>query len=180
MAQVRDVVGGDLPFAGKIQMRVVVSPVIVDDRICRIVAAVESLLEVEEWAGGWWEPSGVTLTAVGAAPAAAEAVLRSRGVPIEDCVAADGSTAQRDIQALLMTRDPDHSQQMRFDDDVARAVHSSRRRKYPGNARFRRGTLSATDSGYTRPERRRKNAPEWRGPWRRASDLNATDSSDDV
>ena len=59
-------------------MRVVVPPVLVRDRLCRIVAPVESLLEVEEWVGEWWEPSVVTLSAVSTAAAATDAQLAAR------------------------------------------------------------------------------------------------------
>jgi hypothetical protein len=145
-------------------MRVVVSPVIVGDRICRIVSPVQSLLEVEEWAGDWWEPSSIPLTTASLSPAADESILRERGVPEADCVTHEPRPAQLDIEASLLTRDPERPAQMRFDEDVRRST-GPRKRKYPGNARFRRGTQSTTDA-----ERRRDASGEWNGPWRRSTD----------
>ena len=151
-------------------MRVVVSPVIVGDRICRIVSPVQSLLEVEEWAGDWWEPSSVPLTTASLSPAAAESLLRLRGVPEADCVTSEPRPAQIDIEASMMTRDPERPAQMRFDEDVRRST-GPRKRKYPGNARFRRGAQSNTDA-----ERRRDDAIEWNGPWRRSTDRQPPDA----
>lgn len=147
-------------------MRVVVAPVVVDGRICRIVSPVDSLLEVEEWAGDWWEPSVVPLTLVSLAPLADAETLRGHGVPPDDCVAVEPRPAPQDIEALMMTRDPEKSPEMRFDEDVRRKV-GTRRRKYPGNARFRRDRR-----GNAKPEvdRRSDATTEWNGPWRRATD----------
>jgi hypothetical protein len=147
-------------------MRVVVAPVIVDDRICRIVAPVESLLEVEEWVGEWWEPSAVPLTIASVAPAAPTAVLHERGVPESDCLAGAIRPTPEEIEAILLTRDPERSAQMRFDEQVRRGT-GPRRRMYPGNARFRRGARGGTS---TEVDRRRELPREWNGPWRRSTD----------
>lgn len=147
-------------------MRVVVAPVLVDGRICRIVSPVDSLLEVEEWVGGWWEPSLVPLSTVSVSPLAKLETLQGCGVPPEDCVATEPRPAQVDIEALMMTRDPERPAEMRFDEDVRRNVNT-RRRKYPGNSRFRRDPRGGAG---VESERRRDEAVEWHGPWRRASD----------
>jgi len=152
-------------------MRVVVSPVIVGDRICRITSPVQSLLEVEEWAGEWWEPSSIPLTIASRSPTAEASVLRARGVPEADCVTSEPRPAQLDIEASMRTGDPERPAQMRFDEDVRRGT-GSRKRKYPGNARFRRGTQSTAEA-----ERRRDAMVEWNGPWRRATDRPPPDAS---
>lgn len=118
-------------------MRVVVAPVVIDGRICRIVSPVASLLEVEEWAGAWWEPSVLPLTLVSSAPLADTAELLACGVPMADCIESEPRPLQRDIEASLVTRDPERTPAMRLDDDVHRG-DQPRRRAYPGNARFRR------------------------------------------
>lgn len=120
-------------------MRVLVAPVLVGDRICRIVSPIDSLLEVEEWVGEWWEPSGVTLTAASQAPRASEHVLAARGVPPEDHHATEPRATDPEIQSLLRACDPappsgapqEHMRQPR--------APSLRQREYPGNARFLRG-----------------------------------------
>lgn len=147
-------------------MRVVVPPVIVDDRICRIVSPVESLLEVEEWVGAWWEPSAVPLTMASLAPRASERVLQERGVPEEDRLETSVRSTPEEIEAILLTRDPERSAQMSFDEQVQRGT-GPRRRRYPGNARFRRDPRGGTG---TEAERRRETPREWSGPWRRAGD----------
>ncbi len=161
-------------------MRVVVPPVLLGDRIVRIVSPVESLLEVEEWVGEWWEPSGVTLTEASVAPAAPTELLLSRGLPPDDCVATHARPALRDIEALIHTRDPERSTSPRFDEElVARAV-PARRRKYPGNARFRRHAASGRDSAEPDPERRKKKSTDPLSPRRRASDLPPESSPPDI
>ena len=150
-------------------MRVVVPPVLVDDRIVRIVSPVESLLEVEEWVGAWWEPSGVTLTQASIAPVAPDALLHERGVPREDCETAEPRPAQIDIEALIHTHDPARPEQMRFDDASVARVVPTRRRKYPGNARFRRHS-AANGNAAVDPERRKKKSADPATPRRRASD----------
>ncbi len=152
-------------------MRVVVCPVIVGDRICRIVSPVQSLLEVEEWAGEWWEPSSIPLTIASLSTAADASLLRARGVPEADCFASEPRPDQLAIEALMLTRDPERPAQMRFDEDVRRSP-GSRKRKYPGNARFRRGAQTMMDA-----ERRRETSSEWNGPWRRATDRPPPESS---
>ena len=149
-------------------MRVVVSPVLVGERLCRIVAPIESLLEVEEWAGAWWEPSNVTLTETSLATTASVEVLRAHFVPEDDWYASDARPDDHQIQAQMYTRDPDRSEQTKFDDKVVRRLES-RRRKYPGNSRFRRGP-GVQDSTFE-GERRREDPTEWNGPWRRSTDV---------
>lgn len=127
-----------------------------------------SLLEVEEWAGDWWEPSSIPLTTASLSPTADEAVLRARGVPIEDCASSEPRIAQLDIETLMMTRDPERAEQVVFDEDVSRST-GPRRRKYPGNSRFRRGRPARGDTAID-AERRGDGASEWTGPRRRATD----------
>lgn len=112
-------------------MRILVAPVLVGDRICRIVSPVRSLLEVEEWAGEWWEPSLVTLTEVVHARAASRPELRARGVPESDH-AASGHLTSAELQAMLRAHEPTPPA---FE---ATAGPARPRRAYPGSARFRR------------------------------------------
>lgn len=65
-------------------MNVVLPPVVVDGKICRIVAPVPSLLEVQEWMGAFWLPSDVLLSTATAAAPAPLALLHSHGVPRAD------------------------------------------------------------------------------------------------
>lgn len=112
-------------------MRILVAPVVVGDRICRIVSPVRSLLEVEEWAGAWWEPSLVTLTEAVRARPATPAELRARGVPKSDRTATDALTPVA-LQAMLCAAEPARP-------GLEAAAPARRpRRSYPGNARFRR------------------------------------------
>ncbi len=153
-------------------MRVIVPPVVVGDRICRIVSAVESLLEVEEWAGQWWEPSSVTLSDASHGRSVDAEALRARGVPPEDCIATAPRSGGSEIQALLQTRDPDHGQEMLLNDDVMRST-PSRRRSYPGNARFSSRTIAAVEGPTETTERRRPGDGKWKGPRRRKTDAPA-------
>lgn len=123
-------------------MRVVVPPVLVEDRICRIIAAVESLLEVEEWAGAWWQPSGVPLTLVSTAVVASPELLRARGVPECDIATADMRPPQIELEALMRGLDPQRPADMRFDEETVARAPQSKPRAYPGNSRFRRHTPS--------------------------------------
>lgn len=108
-------------------MRVIVPPVVVGDRICRIVSAVESLLEVEEWVGQWWAPSSVTLSDASHAPAADAVRLRARGVPPEDYAFNTPRPGGPEIQALLQARDPARVQDMLLNDEVMRSNPPRRR-----------------------------------------------------
>ena len=153
-------------------MRVIVPPVVVGDRICRIVSAVESLLEVEEWAGAWWAPSSVTLSDASRGRAVDADALRARGVPDEDCGVSAPRSGRSEIQALLQTRDPDHGQEMHLNDDVMRST-PARRRIYPGNARFSSRTLAAVERLAENTERRRPGDGKWKGPRRRKTDAPA-------
>jgi hypothetical protein len=65
-------------------MLVIVPPVIVDGKICRIVAPVQSLLEVQEWMGDFWLPSDVLLSTAAASEPAPLSLLHSNGVPRAD------------------------------------------------------------------------------------------------
>lgn len=158
-------------------MRVLVAPVLVGDRICRIVSPIDSLLEVEEWVGEWWEPSSVTLTAASQAPAASEQVLHARGVPPDDRRASESGVSDPDIQSLLRAHQPaapDHPDLIPSDGS---RTAGRRRREYPGNARFRRGRPAAA-APLDRGDLRRADDPDRRGPRRRASDLQAPDELD--
>lgn len=135
------------------------------------MSPVQTLLEVEEWAGGWWAPSSIPLTIASLSPPADELVLRASGIPESDCLATEPRPAQPDIEALMMTRDPERPVAVRFDEDLRRNT-GVRRRKYPGNARFRRGAPTQTDA-----ERRLEGTAEWDGPWRRATDRPPPDPS---
>ncbi|MBC7843738.1 MAG: hypothetical protein H7099_15565 [Gemmatimonadaceae bacterium] len=159
-------------------MRVVVAPVLVGDRICRIVAPLQSLLEVEEWVGAWWEPSSVTLTEASVAPIVPAELLTARGVPLEDRLAAEDRPAQTDIEALIHTHDPERPATMRFDEEVVMRASPARRRKYPGNARFRRNAPKATDTDATDADRRANATRETRSAKRPTSDTPLRPSPD--
>ena len=77
-------------------MRVILPPVLVDGKICRIIAPVPSLLEVQEWMGAFWLPSDVLLSTAAASAPAPLALLHSRGVPRSE----HGRWAQQDRGAL--------------------------------------------------------------------------------
>jgi len=134
-------------------MRVVVGPVLIDDRIYRIVAAVESLLEVEEWAGSWWQPSTIPLTTASGAPPADCELLLARGVPIDDWATGEPRSALMNIEALMQTNDPDRASKPALDDTVKRGP-APRRSQYPGNRRF--GLRSHDSDGTERPADRRR------------------------
>jgi hypothetical protein len=161
-------------------MRVVVSPVLVGDRIVRIVSPVDSLLEVEEWVGEWWEPSAITLTTASQAPSAPVALLQARGVPLEDCAETPSRPTEHALQFLMLATARDANDPLIASDLTTRPVRGLRRKSYPGNARFRRGTTTTraskpdvaphnTDAVDT-ADRRQDNATAWDGPWRRATD----------
>ena len=57
------------------------APVLIDERIYRVVEPAHSTLYVEEWHGDYWLPSDVALHAVRAAPFATEDELRARHLP---------------------------------------------------------------------------------------------------
>lgn len=144
-------------------MRILVAPVLVGDRICRIVSPVDSLLEVEEWVGEWWEPSSVTLTTASQAPAASEALLRERGVPPDDCRATAARTAEVEIQALLRAREPAQPTAFSPDEPASQRAHGLRRKQYAGSARFRRhaaNAASAARDGLDRADLRRADSPD--------------------
>lgn len=120
-------------------MRVLVAPVLVGDRICRIVSPIDSLLEVEEWVGEWWEPSSVTLTAASQAAPASERLLRARGVPAADRRATEQGVTEPDIQSLLRAHEPAAPTGSPPVPSADRPGTERRAREYPGNARFLRG-----------------------------------------
>jgi hypothetical protein len=165
-------------------MRVVVSPVLVGERIVRIVSPVDALLEVEEWVGEWWEPSAITLTTASQAASAPTAVLRARGVPVEDCIETVARPSEHALQFLLLATSRDANDPLVAADLTTRPTRGLRRKSYPGNARFRRGTTAkrstavnsapdtaTKDSDATDTAERRQDASAtWAGPWRRATD----------
>ncbi len=120
-------------------MIVIVPPALVRDRLCRIVAPVPTLLEVEEWTGAWWEPSSLTLREVSSAPLASHALLLAHAVPREEWGTAITPVSAQTIEAMMrahvVERDTGpHSPTppvRRTDEDAAR-----RKRPYPGSARF--------------------------------------------
>ncbi len=125
-------------------MRIICPPVLIDGCICRIVSPIESLLEVEQWAGGWWEPSSVTLTTASLAPAASLAELEARGVPPEVC-APGLRSAEQQIQALMRATVSTAAQGSALDPANERRPDGARRRVYTGNARFRKGGAERND-----------------------------------
>jgi hypothetical protein len=151
-------------------MRVVLPPVQVGERICRIVSPLSSLLEVEEWVGEWWEPSSVTLTTVSHALRVSDERLRVCGIPPADCIVSEPVIAQAELEALLLTHDPERSVQMLLEGDAIPRLAAPPRKLYPGNAKFRKAALALTNRGLDHPERRRSRASVWKGPWRRATD----------
>lgn len=155
-------------------MRVLVAPVLVGDRICRIVSPIESLLEVEEWVGEWWEPSSVTITTASQSPPASERVLQERGVPPEDHRSSEPATSDPEIQSLLRAHEPAAPHAVTLDPADGGRAAGRRRREYPGNARFRRGRPTAP-AALDRAELRRADEPDRRGLRRRASDRPAVD-----
>lgn len=160
-------------------MRILVAPVLVGDRICRIVSPIASLLEVEEWVGEWWEPSTVTLTTASQAPLALDRLLDERGVPVADRVATEPRASDPEIQVLLLAREPAVSPNERIDDAPARLANGTRRRQYSGNARFRRARAATPSTALDRADLRRPGSDgEWRGPYRRATDRPAVDETD--
>ena len=119
-------------------MRVLVAPVLVGDRICRIVSPIDSLLEVEEWVGEWWEPSSVTLTTASQSPPASEHLLRDHGVPPEDRGSFLPSPTDDEIQTLLRGGEPAAPALFAPAITDPPRAPSARSREYPGNARFLR------------------------------------------
>ena len=123
-------------------MRIVVPPVVVDGRICRIVAPVEALLEVEEWVGEWWEPSSIGLTTASHAERASREQLLAHGVPEADHGLDEHRTPFDEIEAMIQRRDPERAASL---EDVALPAQATRR-VYPGNARFKRQAHDAPDA----------------------------------
>jgi len=119
-------------------MRILVAPVVIGDRICRIVSPVASLLEVEEWAGEWWEPSSVTITTASQAPAATERLLRERGVPLEDCISPGPRAEDLEIQMLMRACDPEPRGDPLASETRTLPHARTRERQFTGNRRFRR------------------------------------------
>ncbi|MBP7548946.1 MAG: hypothetical protein KA761_01600 [Gemmatimonadaceae bacterium] len=157
-------------------MRILVAPVLVGDRLCRIVSPVDSLLEVEEWVGEWWEPSSVTLTTVSQAPAAPMRVLLERGVPPEDHGASPSTSPAVDLQSLLRATEPAPAPSARIEDSGRVQPGGSRRRQYTGSGRFRRPRATPSAPPIDRADLRRGDTrDEWRGPWRRATDVPPND-----
>jgi hypothetical protein len=158
-------------------MRVVVPPVVVRERIYRIVSPVASLLEVEEWVGEWWEPSVLTLSSVSAAPRASEHELSHHGVPYVDWGIEVERATSRAIEAMMLAQPDRRPNDLKLAPTEAGATGGRRRKLYPGSKRFRRGTVKT--SGRETPRGTGKRATDggdasaapWSGPWRRATDL---------
>jgi hypothetical protein len=127
-------------------MRVIVAPVIVNDRVCRIVSPVDSLLEVEEWVGEWWAPSTIPLTIASLAETAPQSLLIDLGIPASDWFAIELRPAQGEIEASMQTLNSERPPEMRMEDEVVRRGAGPKRRVYPGNARFRRGGSLLSES----------------------------------
>lgn len=103
-------------------MRVVIPPVLVGLRLCRVVSPVESILVVEEWVEDWWEPSSVTLTAVSLAPLASTPLLAALGVPRSDHGGYGPRVSSQEIQLLMMA--PTNSSRMTVSDaDLQQGAH---------------------------------------------------------
>lgn len=152
-------------------MRILVAPVLVGDRICRIISPIASLLEVEEWVGEWWEPSTVTLTTASQSPSAPDRLLEERGVPAADRVATEPRTSDPEIQGLMRADQPARAPSARIEDTFTPRAHGARRRQYSGNGRFRRPRESTPLSTLDRADLRRPGSEgDWQGPFRRATD----------
>ncbi len=153
-------------------MRILVGPVLVGDRICRIVSPIESLLEVEEWVGEWWEPSQVTLTLASQSPTATAAELAARGVPGEDCAPDAPRATEATVQRLLLASPSSAAETPGIDGQPHTRAHGKRRKVYPGNARFRQLRMGRRAGRATAvaDERRSETPVAWTGPWRRATD----------
>lgn len=150
-------------------MRILSPPVLVGERICRVVSPIASLLEVEEWVGAWWEPSAVTITTASQAPRASVVVLHARGVPAEDHTT-EASAPLGDVQALMRASVVPYVQPLAVSPDNERRPNGSRRKIYSGNSRFRRGRSAGADTHVRNDQRERTSVTEWSGPWRRATD----------
>jgi hypothetical protein len=146
-------------------VHVVIPPVLIGDRIFRIVAPLPSLLEVEEWMGEWWEPSTLTFRTVSSAPPASHLVLASRGVPRQEWGAPEERVSMEAIDAMLRAhvifRPPTNGA------PPAEGANGRRRKSYPGSARFGKAARSRG--------RRADDAPDATpaiplGPRRRRSD----------
>lgn len=147
-------------------MRIIVPPVLIGTRICRIVAPVEHLLEVEEWVGEWWEPCALTISEVGAAPRVSEKMLDQRAVPREDRGPNDDRTSASAIQTMMLA----HVMLRPENTDVtpsSNITRGPRQKVYSGSRRFGNRRGSQADR---RRSGRGENAEQWNGPWRRASD----------
>jgi hypothetical protein len=116
-------------------MRVILAPVVIDGRICRVVSAIDTLLEVEEWVGAWWEPSLVTISDAARGTPASDALLLAGGVPPTDWIVtearSDAASVLRQLRPALPTDGlaPDVDPPPLPPLDV---------RFYAGNARFNR------------------------------------------
>lgn len=144
-------------------MRVVVPPGFVGSRLVRVVAAVPSLLEVEEWMGEWWEPSTVTLSDATAAPTASAEALDAAGVPAGDRVV-DGERFTTDTISTLLTAPVQLNVGSQLNSLEKKFNGGRRRNEYAGSAKFGRRNF--------KNRRESKDAAEqpWAGPFRRATD----------
>ena len=150
-------------------MRILSPPVLVGERLCRVVSPIASLLEVEEWVGAWGEPSAVTITTASQARQAPATILHERGVPAEDH-ATGAPVLLGDVQTLMRASVVAYVQPLAVDPESARRSHGSRRKVYAGNSRFRRGRAAGAADSTQAELRDRTSTTEWSGPWRRATD----------
>lgn len=83
-------------------MLVVVPPVLAQGRICRVVAPIADLIEVQEWRGEYWLPSELTLSVVRRAPTAPRHVLEAQAVPASDWSVEERAAPSPDAGLLLL------------------------------------------------------------------------------
>lgn len=144
-------------------MPVVLPPAFVGSRLVRVVAPVPSLLEVEEWAGEWWEPSSVTISEACAAEAASKDQLDAAGVPKADRETVIDVRITRAALSILFSM-PSHLNGTNQLASLEQKPNGGRRRNdYAGSAKFRkRGPKGKrTDANTTE---------QFQGPYRRSSD----------
>jgi hypothetical protein len=146
-------------------MPVVLPPAFVGTRLVRVVAPVPSLLEVEEWAGEWWEPSSVTISEACAAESATKEQLDTAGVPKADRETVIDERITRAALSILFSM-PAHLNGTNQMASLEQKPNGGRRRNdYAGSAKFKkRGPKGKRAGGDSTP------AEQFQGPFRRASD----------
>lgn len=83
-------------------MHVLVPPALAHGRICRVIAPIADLIEVQEWRGEYWLPSDLTLSAVRRAPRAPRHLLEAQAVPHEDWSPDDRDGTAPSAELLLL------------------------------------------------------------------------------